>query len=516
MLIGMGLFAFLAVAVAILIRTWCDTAFLTWFDVAWLPLLFVVSAIAFAPATLGYAWMARRFPLVPLNTVLLLLFAAMTGACHFFGAGKWPVFAAILVLSIVSPLVNVVCWSVVLERLSSRQARRLIPLVGGSSTAGAVGGGTLGALLINTVGTGSLVWVVALILLLMLPLPRLVAGSWSMGRHESTESETTFREGIRALGSNKLLRVVGAATFLMAVTTNLVDFVLKAHLQANLTPDQIGLFFANFHSITNLAVLVVQLVMVTRVIDRIGIGPSFALHPVLVLVGALACVIFPVLGMVAVLRGVDTMVKFTFQANTQNMVLTPVPLLERTQAKVFLKGMIYPLGGLAAGAILTVVALFAQSTGPVVPVIVAALSVVWLVTANRVQDVYRGQLEDNLLVEVRPGLTGEATSPDELRQALRAHLSALGTLHERAKDETARAEIRSRLDDFFLAFGILVGDSDGVAQTASRFREGDEQSRSDAVELLDGLCRDQGINDAGTVLEMLAEQASLVMETDAA
>ena len=516
MLLGMGLFAFLAVAVAILIRTWCDTAFLTWFDVAWLPLLFVVSAFAFAPATLGYAWLARRCPLVPLNTILLLTFAAFTGACSLLGGSKWAIFSAILVLSVVSPLVNVVCWSVVLERLSSRQARRLIPLVGGSSTAGAVGGGGLAALLIEHSGTGALLWAVVGILLLMLPLPRFVAGSWSMGRHESAESQTTFREGLQALVGNKLLRVVGAATFLMAVTTNLVDFMLKAHLQANLTPEQIGMFFANFHSITNLAVLVVQLLIVTPVIDRIGIGPSFALHPLLVLVGALACVVFPVLAMVAVLRGLDTMLKFTFQANTQNMVITPVPLLERTQAKVFLKGMIYPLGGLAAGAILTVVAQFWDSTSAAVPAIAAALSVVWLIAATRVRDTYRGQLEENLLVEVRPGLTGEATSPDELRQALRAHLSALSTLHERAKDDVARAEIRRRLEDFFLAFGLLVGDSDGVSDTADRFRMGDDKSRSDAVELLDALCRDQGINDAGTVLEMLAEQPSLVIEIDAA
>ncbi len=512
MLLGMAAFAFLAVAVAILVRTWSDSAFLAHFDVAWLPLFFVVSAFVFAPATLGYAWLARRFPLVPLNTALLLVFAGVTATCRLAVGEAWSVFVAILVLAVVSPLVNVVCWSIVLERLSSRQARRLIPLVGGSSTAGAVGGGAFAAALIESFGTDALVWGVFGVLLLMLPLPRIVAGSWALGRHESAEARTTFREGLRALVGNRLLRVVGTATFLMAVTTNLVDFMLKAHLQANLDPAEIGLFFANFHSITNLAVLVVQVVVVTRVIDRIGIGPSFALHPLVVLVGAVACVFFPVLAAVAVLRGADTCLKFTFQANTQNIVITPVPLLERTQAKVFLKGMIYPLGGLAAGALLTVVSLVGGSTGVAVPLLVAVLSVGWLVAAGRVRPQYRGQLEDNLTVEVRPGLTGEPTSPDELRHVLRAHLSALTVLHERARDDAARAEIRRRLDDFFLAFGLLVGDVDGIADTANRFRAGDEAARSDAVELLDGLCRDQGINDAGAVLETLAEQPSLVIE----
>lgn len=510
MLLGMAAFAFGAVAVAILIRTWADTAFLAHFDVAWLPLLFVVSAFAFAPATLGYAWLARRVPLIPLNTALLLLFAAVTAICQVVVGPSWTVFAGILVLSIISPLVNVVCWSIVLERLSSRQARRLIPLVGGSSTAGAVGGGAIGVWIIEHLGTGALLWGVLVILMLMLPLPRLVGGSWSMGRHESAEARTTFRDGLRALVGNKLLRVVGGATFLMAVTTNLVDFMLKAHLQANLSPDEIGLFFANFHSITNLAVLVVQVLAVTPIINRLGLGPSFALHPLVVLGGALVCVVFPVLAAVAVLRGVDTMLKFTFQTNTQNMVITPVPLLERTQAKVFLKGMIYPLGGLAAGALLAVVTVFDGTTGVGVPVLVAVLSVWWLAMAGRVRPFYLRQLEENLLVKVRPGLTGEPTSPGELRTALRAHLSALNTLHARRSEDEVRGELRRHLEGFFTAFGMLVGDANGISETADRFREGDEKARSDAVELLDGLCRDQGINEAGAVLEMLSEQPSLV------
>ncbi len=510
MLLGMAAFAFLAVAVAILIRTWSDTAFLAHFDVAWLPLLFVVSAFVFAPTTLGYAWLARRVPLIPLNTALLVFFAGATAVCHLLAGPAWSVFAAILVLSVISPLVNVVCWSIVLERLSSRQARRLIPLVGGSSTAGAVGGGAIGVWIIEHLSTGALLWGVVVILLLMLPLPRLVAGSWTMGRHESTEARTTFREGLWALVGNKLLRVVGGATFLMAVTTNLVDFMLKAHLQANLSPDQIGLFFASFHSITNLAVLVVQVLVVTPVINRVGLGPSFAMHPLVVLVGALACVVFPVLAAVAVLRGVDTMLKFTFQTNTQNMVITPVPLLERTQAKVFLKGMIYPLGGLAAGALLALITYFDGTTGIGVPIIVSLLSVGWLAMAGRVRPVYLHQLEENLLVKVRPGLTGEPTSPGELRTMLRAHLSALSTLHARSSEDVVRAELRRHLDEFFSAFGMLVGDENGISETADRFREGDDKARSDAVELLDGLCRDQGINDAGAVLEMLSEQPSLV------
>ncbi len=516
MVIAMGGFAFLAVAVSILIRTWSDTAFLNHFDVAWLPLLFILSAFAFAPATVTYARLARRVPLVPLNTGLLLTFAVLTALCTLAAGSRWSAFGAILVLAVISPLVNVACWSIVLERMSSRQARRLVPLVGGASTAGAAAGGAIGTPVVTLFGVDALLWAVVVVLLLMLPLPRIVAGSWSLGRTETREPRGGLRAELRALRANPLLRTVGTATFLMAVTTNLVDFTMKAQVQASLgSPEELAVFFANFHGITNVAVLVVQLVLVTPIINRIGLGPSFALHPAVVLVGAAACVAFPGLWFATALRGFDTMLKFTFQANTQNMVITPVPLIERTQAKVFLKGMVYPLGGLAAGALIPLANLLGAPTGPMVPVFAALISGAWLWAAVKVPRSYRAQLEDNLLVEVRPGLQGEPTSPGELRQICRAHLSALSTLAQRLATgepiDAVHDDVLRHLDEFFGTLGYLLGDDKGVIDTFERYRHGTEKARADAVELLDGLCREKGLNQAGVVLELIADRPELLV-----
>ena len=500
MFVAMGVFAFLSVALAILIRTWSDTAFIAQFQVSWLPLFFVISAFAFAPATCAYAWLARRVPLVPLNTAVLGVFAAVALACVGV-EGRWPVFAAVLALAVVSPLANVACWSTLLERLDSRQARRLIPLIGGVSTAGAVGGGTLAAAIVGRFGTNALLWAVALLLLLMLPMPRWVAGTWRLGR-SARRDDPVVHGGFRMLGQSRLLRVVGAATFLMAVCTNLVDYLLKAELQATLRPDEIALFFANFHTVTNVMVLGFQLIVVGPVINRLGVGRSFALHPLMVLSGAAACIAAPSVVAAALLRGADTLFKFTFQSNTQEMVLTPVPVVQRTQAKVLLKGVVYPLGGLTAGLLLPL----ALWCGPwAVTSLIVVLAVAWLWVTSRAPLAYRRQLELNLLVEVRPGLTGEPTSPDVLREALRGHLTALATLRGEGGDD---AQLRRRLDDFFDVFGVLLGDANAVRETARRFLFGDDRDRADAVELLDTLFRDQGIQDAGAVLESLLARAA--------
>ena len=60
LVLATGTFAFLAVAFAIALRTWCDAVFLTTFDASWIPWLFVASALVFVPATFCYAWLAPR------------------------------------------------------------------------------------------------------------------------------------------------------------------------------------------------------------------------------------------------------------------------------------------------------------------------------------------------------------------------------------------------------------------------------------------------------------------------
>ncbi len=495
MFVAMGAFAFLSVALAILVRTWSDAVFIAHFPASWLSLFFIVSAFAFAPTTIAYAALARRVALVRLNTGALGLFAIVALAC-VGASGKWSVFAAALVLAIVSPLTNVAAWSTILERLDSRQARRLIPLIGGVGTAGAVGGGSLGAWLVETWGTGALLWAVVAVLVVMLPFPRWVTGD-QPDRPTQRPADPGFAEGWRALGKNRLLRVVGAATFLMAVGTNLTDYLLKARLQVELAPDQIALFFAWFHSLTNVAVLAFQFLVVAPAVHRLGISRSFSAHPAVVLGGALLCVVSPSLVAAVALRASDTLLKFTFHSSTQDLVVTPVPQVERTQAKVFLKGIVYPLGGLTAGLLIPLVAVAGWWAAPA---LVAALTALWLRVARQAGAAHRAQLEANLLVKVQPGLTGEPTSPDVLREVIRAHLSVLATPCARP---TRPDEVQQHLSDTFEALGALLGDTRAIAETARRYLEGDPHQRADAVELLDALFRELGFHDAGAILDAL-------------
>ena len=113
-----SLFAFGSVALAIFIRTWSDTLFLIHFQPDRIPIFYIWSAIVFAPTTMGYTWLSQRFNLVRLNTSTLLTFASMCLFCINPIQHKEVLFVLLLGMSLVSPLVNAICWGLILERLN--------------------------------------------------------------------------------------------------------------------------------------------------------------------------------------------------------------------------------------------------------------------------------------------------------------------------------------------------------------------------------------------------------------
>jgi hypothetical protein len=499
-----GAFAFLAVALAIVLRTWSDAVFLTAFDVRYVPWLFVATAIVFVPATFGYAWMAPRLGAVWLNTLLLGAFGVATVACARFAQSPGGVFAAVLVVSVFSPLANVICWNTILDRLDSRQARRLLPVIGGISTLGAIGGGLIGGELAAVHGNEALVWFSFAVLLMMTPLPLALSAPL---RRRAPRRSPGIQEGFRSLARNRLIGIVAIATFLMALSTNVIDYQFKAQAQAALPAEALGTFFARFHGAANLAVLLVQFGVAPIVMRRFGVGMAFALHPFLLIVGSVATLAFPVLGAVVALRFADTVLKFTFHKNSNDLALTPVPAPDRHQAMVFLKGIVYPLGGIAAGLLLTGSSLMGFDLLHAAGFQVMLLASLWLLAARQVRLQYMQQIGEKLSIELHPVRTPSPEPPaglmDELRGRVRHIRSLQQQLRETGDPDTAAAISRS-LDGLFGMMGDLIGDPRAVEAAAHRYLYGDGSERASAVELLDTLLETHRVPDATDLLDSLS------------
>jgi MFS family permease len=488
-------FSFGAVALAIFIRTWSDTLFLTRFDADEIAVFYMWSAVIFAPTTMSYAWLSQRFHPVRLNTATLLTFALLSASCLTPPtSGLWT-FVILLTLSLVSPLVNAICWGLVLERLNSRQSKRLVPLIGGSATLGAAVSGALGAEVIEWGGQRALMWMIVGTLVALSPLPSvLMRGARGEANPNSEQAQKKHEperlvDGLKALSNNSLLRVAAIATFLMAIATNLIDYLFKAKLQLDLSPDQLGPFFARFHAFTNVGILGVQVFVLSPALSRLGLRGSFGLYPLSLI--ALTTLCFGPVGLWAFigLRGVDTLMKFTFYSTTENLLLTPVPFRERTQSKVFLKGAVYPMGGLVAGLLISALAL----RGPVhggseVLALTLLISLAWLWSTSRVHLHYVHQLANNLGLEL-----GEQTLTRAERVKAREGLSALMCVPDEQEGEQE--------GELFELIAWSLG-RPALAQPLNEcWCALEKEERMDLIELIDMLCKREGLSEVGAHLE---------------
>jgi len=506
-----GSFAFLAVALAIVLRTWSDAIFLNHFDVSWVPWLFVASALVFVPATFGYAWVAPRLGSVWLNTLLLGAFGVATVACARFAQTPRGVFAAVLVVSVFSPLANVICWNTILDRLDTRQVRRLLPVIGGISTLGAIGGGLLGGELAALHGHEALVWLAFACLICMTPLP--LALSAPLRRRGARARTLGIQEGFHALASNRLIGIVATGTFLMALTTNVVDYQFKAYAQLAIPSDGLGTFFARFHGAANLAVLIVQFGLAPIVMRRFGVALAFALHPFVLVLGAFLTLAFPVLAAAVALRFADTVLKFTFHKNANDLALSPVRSQERHQAMVFLKGVVYPLGGITAGLVLAGSASLGSDLLRGLGFWVMLLASLWLLVARQLRVGYMEQIGRKLSIEIEPTRPRSRKSAAALMEDLRMRVGQIRSLqhrlHERQRlqeeaDPELNLAIQQALDGLFATMADLVGDARAVEAAADRYLHGDGSERASAVELLDTLLDTHRVPDAADLLDSLS------------
>ncbi len=504
-----GTFAFLAVAFAIALRTWCDAVFLTVFDASWIPWLFVASALVFVPATFCYAWLAPRIGALWLNTILLILFVAAMFVSIRLAQGAFGVFVVVLAMQVISPLVNVIAWNTILDRIDNRQARRLLPVIGGISTLGAISAGVIGGEMAVRIGNYSLLLIGAGLLCAMAPLPLVLA----ISRERRIKSYgPDIRAVLRSFTANRLIGTVAAATFLMALTTNVIDYQFKAFAQDSLPPESLGVFFGRFHGVTNLAVLLVQFFVAPVVMRRFGVGFSFALHPVIVLLGAALTLFVPVLAAIAMLRFVDTLLKFTFHKNSNDLALTLVPAHDRHQAMVFIKGIVYPLGGIAAGLLLWISSLLGFDPMSAGGFLVLGLGSSWFVMARRVRSKYVQQIGEKLSIEVHPvRCPVPDPGPARLMHELQCLVREIRVLQQRmrlhAEPETGAA-ITEALDRFFEMLGDLIGDPRAVSEAAQRYLHGSGSERAYAVELLDTLLDTHRVPAATDLLDSLSRDHS--------
>jgi AAA family ATP:ADP antiporter len=326
-----------------------------------------------------YGWVASRVPRHLLINGVTLFFAACL--LVFYGLAQLQVPLGVvffLWVGIFNLMVPAQFWAFANDIYTPEAGKRLFVLVAFGASCGAVAGSYLDALLIGRVGVYELMLVAAGILAASLLLTNLVDRRERSKRAvqasaaiAGTEDEPLKKGNAFAmvLGNRYLLLIALLMLVLNWVNTTgeyiLGRTVLSAAQEAVATgtagalseEEYIGGFYAEFFTVVNLAGLLLQLFVVSRVLKYLGVGVAVTILPLIALGGYLIAAFYPVLGIIRWAKTAENATDYSLQNTVRQVLFLPTTREQKYKAKQAIDTFF-----VRAGDVLSAVLVFAGTT----------------------------------------------------------------------------------------------------------------------------------------------------------
>jgi len=350
-----------------------------------------------------YGWIASRVPRHVLINGVTLFFASCLLA--FYGLAQLHVPLGVvffLWVGIFNLMVPAQFWAFANDIYTPEAGKRLFVIVAFGASLGAVAGSYLDSLLIGAVGVYELMLVAAGILAVSLILTNGVERRESKRKTalRSTKEAATEDEPLKKGDAFAMVfrnRYLLLIAFLMLVlnwvnTTGeyiLGRTVLSAAEQAvssgtagGLTKEElIGEFYAGFFTVVNLAGLLLQLFVVSRVLKYLGVGIAIMILPLIALGGYLIAAFYPVLAIVRWAKTAENATDYSLQNTVRQVLFLPTTREEKYKAKQAIDTFFVRAGDVLSAAVVFAGTTWLAFTTQAFALFNVGLVVLWLALA---------------------------------------------------------------------------------------------------------------------------------------
>lgn len=324
---------------------------------------------------------------------LLVLWALMTFGSAAVGLRSGQAFY--VWFSVLNVFGTMVFWALVSDRFTREQGTRLFALVGVGGTLGAIFGAWLTSRLAHPLGASNLLPLAAMLLVLGIP------SAWWLIRLTPTRGEVRDEteeqpaddaapmgggawDGAQAVVRSPYLAGIAGYVLLMAVMTTLV-YLTRLQLVAAVDAgqDAMAALLANIDMWTQLAFLVLQLAMATRIGHRVGPGHALVALPMATALGFAGLAAHGGIAILYVLDAANRAVQRGVARPARELLFTHVRRGHKYKARAFIDTFVYRLGDVLGAQIEAIIG--RAGTGPgsllgaVIPLTAAwALLAIWL------------------------------------------------------------------------------------------------------------------------------------------
>ncbi|MHC4824082.1 MAG: NTP/NDP exchange transporter [Planctomycetota bacterium] len=322
-----------------------------------------------------FGWAASRFPrrhLVPgvyhFFTLNLLVFYFLLRELPATGLARTSFdFTFYIWVSVFNLFALSLFWSFIADIFKSDQGKRLFGRVMMGATLGAIAGPALTTFLVTRIGTPQLLLVsMLLVQCAVLCFHRLNrSGLVRDSRQEATQAlGGGIWDGARTIARSPYLKNICLYLLLFLVSGGFL-YRLKAEYAYDLFEDraQRTAFYAQIELISNIATLALQLFLTGKLLQKVGVGFTLAILPVLTMFAFGALGIWLSLTTIAIADVLRRAGNYALAKPAREVLFTVVPRDQKYKAKSFLDTFVYRGGDSAVSWMYDLFAVFLGGSG---------------------------------------------------------------------------------------------------------------------------------------------------------
>ncbi|MEH6635952.1 MAG: putative Ig domain-containing protein [Halioglobus sp.] len=265
-------------------------------------------------------------------------------------------------LGIFSVMVLALFWAFAADLFNLKSGQRIFPLIAASSALGALLGSGLAGELYLRVDHDGVIYCAAL--LLAIPW-------WLSARTEhcvpaDSKSHVSapldvrpypFTEGFQVVWRNRYLTLIAGFVILLNLINTNGEYILATFVTEQVhsgatdstAEDYITLFYSKYLFLTTLISFLIQLFLVSRIFDRIGIAGALYILPILMLINYSLIALIPILAVARAALIAENSVYYSLQTTTRHALFLPVNRQEKYVGKHTIDTFLFRLGDVFSG-----------------------------------------------------------------------------------------------------------------------------------------------------------------------
>ncbi len=396
-------FAAAATATVVLASQLCgkaarDAIFLGQFEVTNLPMLLAISSALAIGSTLFFARKLTQG--VPTRVVQIANFvSAVLLVAEWALLGQFPRAVATVVYihqMLLGPILVSGFWSIVSECFDPRTARKVLGIVGGGATVGAVLGAAIAERVAALVGAEALLPTVALLQLVAMWRVG-VLGQNSKQLTGGAVTDPPILDVVHKIAKVSLLRHLALIVVIVTVAAAMLDFVFKDVVSASADEDDLARVFAIFHGAVGISTAVVQWTVGRWALDKLGLAKTLASLPASVIGFGIAALAMPGLMTFVLLRGAENVLRNSLYREAYEVFYTPLLAHERRATKTVIDVGVERIGDVIGAVLVLAVIALVEPPTLVLLGIGMGLSAVGVFVALKAKQSYVEALERSLM-----------------------------------------------------------------------------------------------------------------------